>query len=674
MRKNIAKLLLVIFTVSIINFSFASKAEALFGIGDITHDPLNYIVNGLQVAAQHLSVLSTGIPGTGAVAKGAVTAATQGCVISEKAWKVANSSDNLASGIAVIGGDAAQITRWSVKIATLTAINTCYDTVLTAVRAGGSVGAMTGSQALEALGMSELELTNIVLAYDGRIARLVELRDEAIKKMWEGVAYRVLATVQQQVTGRIINQLIAKYKIGNYLKYADAVATQIYTADYVRANFPDKSDQLIIRSILTSDAVNGGLMPYIKEKANENLGFLPQQLDFADPEYYQKMALAGTGSANPFYLRSIYEARAGMTKSEAEAQAKQEIAQGQGFIPARNCSGVIAQESVNLDKKITAANRDLAIKRAAWSKLNDQWTANPKSVADSELEKAAAAANESSQAYASMSKSPSLFAQVCADIKNPAAAISNFANSYLASSLNQVNAPRPGNLPFFASFVETVATNFLTTIVNGGTPSTEILTEAGFRGANIAADGILAGITETSALKSLYNSENGAIFSATPDSTVGFYRASWNATAVSGAHHVTITSGDIIYNGTTPSGQVSIRSTGGTTLILRVYDSNNKLLTTVTFTNPVVPAAELKLSPDKGSVREAGQAVGNAEGQLKNDGIIPPSAPPANSSSTQVIVPIAQNIQGQNVAGAFTETPYDSLRGQNLKTPAKKLR
>jgi hypothetical protein len=670
-KKIVAVFLAVIFVANIFIFSTPKQAQALIPV----HDTLGYILSGLKYAAQHVGLLSSGLPGSGAAASATLIAAETGCSIPEDAARLAMTADNIG-GVAAIAGDAAQISKLSVKIATLTAISTCYNVVLKGAKIGSVGGSVAGGeQVITVLGFTMAELRGVINAYDQRIENLVAQRDEAIKKMWEGVAYRILVTVQQQVTTKLINQLISKYKIGNYLKYADAVATQVYTANFVQKNFPEKADQLIIRSILSNDATQYGLMPILKEQANKALGFLPEQLDFADPDYYVKMAMAGTGAANPYYLQSVYQVQAGMTASQATEMAKQEIAQGQGFIPARNCSGVIAQQNSILDKQRQKIGSDISVKNRALGNLQSQAALNPGSVKPEDIQKAVTDLTKANYDYQNVGGNASVFAEACADIKNPAAAISNFANSYLASALNVVNSPKPGSLPFFANFVEGVATNFLMNIVSGGTPSTELLKEAGYQAANIAANEILVGTTEAKTLKDADAAaqKSNLTFSATKSSVAGEYTVTWNVSAINGASRITITGTSLNFSSLQTSGSTNIRTNGGLTLNLKIFDSANKLLESASFTIPGNPAVSVNL-PQEGTATTVKNIVSTVE-----DGLNLPPSPPEPTGTGLVCSGSYTSYQackvdlkdeqacmslcGAQVNGAATYTPSFQIRG-----------
>lgn len=663
MRSKIIKFFSVFLLVVTLYGSFAPSAQALFGIGDIVHDPINYIINGLKLAAQNVSLLSTGLPGSGSAAKSAVTAAEAGCVVSDKAQKIIDTADS-AVGVSVIAGDAGNIAQLSAKIAVLNAIRLCYSTVLEALKVGTSLGsAAGGEQVINATGFSQIELNANVISLTQRIDRLVELREAAVKKMWEGVAYRILASVQQQITTKLVNSLAQKFKIGNFAKYADAVATQIYTANYVEKTYPEKADQLMIKSILSSDAVSYNLMPYLQNKARQNLGYDPKNLLVTDPNYYLKMATAGMAPTNPYALKMYYEEQAGATAAEAADMAKAEIAQGQGFIPARDCNGVITQQNQRLDTQRQALGKNLQVAQIAYNKLQAQQAINPSSVSAADLDKAAEDVNKAFSGMNDLGSKADFFAKACADIKNPAAAISNYTNSYLASAFNVVNAPKPGNLPFFANFVESVATNFLTNVISGGSPgagTAQLLTDAGYKAANVAAADVLAGVTQAAALKNADNAANAAniVFSAAPNGVAGQYVVTWDASAIDNSTSVNISASGLDYSKAATSGQVTIRAIGGTILTLRVLDANKKLINSTTFTIPVSPTVNLTL-PNDGTAGEAAALVKDANADLKNDGTIPQEPPGCNSQGLDAqgnpcsITAPVENPTG-TVQGAYT--------------------
>ena len=629
-KKNILSSSIAVILIATFVFgSVPQKAQAIIPV----FDAVGKAMQAIATALQHVAILSTGLPGTGASVYGAVRAGQSPCDVSEKAFKVVNTVDT-AIGVDVLAGDAGKLAKLSTKIATMQAINLCYSAVLDVVEHGGTIAGLSGEQALNAMSMSALELRSIINSYDQRIEMLLPQRSDAVTKLWEGVAYRLLATVQQTITNQLIGQLVQKYKISDFQKYAGAVATQLYTSDYVRANYPDKTDQLMMRSMLQNDLTKSELMPLVQQQAKDSLGFVPEELDVSSPDYYVKLAQAGNGQANPYFMQAVWQDRAQTAQSAGTVHAQQEISQGQGFIPARNCSQVIMQQNLVLDKTRQDLNRQLQIKQLAANKLQTQQVNNPSQVSATDVLAAQQAILDQRSQIANVANTADPFAKVCADIQNPAAAISNFTNSYLQSALNVANAPKPGNLPFFASFVESTASNFIKNLITGG-PSNgsdiNLLTEVGIKSANIASADVLANTQATAALKNSNTTAitQAGIFTGTPDATTpGQYTLSWDISGVPNASTVKITAAGgfalSIPGAAALKNQITVKAPAYTTFTLTVYNSSNVSQAVFTYAIPPQTTAGAVVIPSDGTAGDVTKLITPVETVVNASGVVPP--------------------------------------------------
>jgi hypothetical protein len=139
--------------------------------------------------------------------------------------------------------------------------------VLEGGEAAGAVAALTGLQALQVLDNWAQIMNDTILSLDKRIDDLQARKTAAVKEMWKAVGVRILLTAQKQLTAQLVRAVVDRYKVSNYLDYADAVTSQIYTADYVNKNFPDSSDQLILRSIITNPDLGTNVHPAVQHKS-----------------------------------------------------------------------------------------------------------------------------------------------------------------------------------------------------------------------------------------------------------------------------------------------------------------------------------------------------------------------------------------------------------------------
>ena len=101
-----------------------------------------------------------------------------------------------------------------------------------------------------------------------RLENLRARQSQTIKDVLKAVALKIALNLSQRLTTVMVNKLVQKYRIQNELAYADAVATQIYTADSIKKNFQGKTaDKLILRSLLQNRVVQDTILPMVRLEA-----------------------------------------------------------------------------------------------------------------------------------------------------------------------------------------------------------------------------------------------------------------------------------------------------------------------------------------------------------------------------------------------------------------------
>lgn len=662
MKKIIATSLLAIFVSINLFAATAPKAEAFLGFGDIVYDPVNYIVNGLKLAANYLTNMSLGVPGSGGSARVALKSGKAPCDVLRASFDFTQATVG-SIGVETVLGTTGELSALTLKISALTATRTCYEGIKIAQdTAGTAAGVVGGIQVLDQLNSQDLTVEQAINATNERLDQLLTRREAVIKEIWKSVAVRILMNVQQKITTNLLNNMISKYKISDYQKYGDAVATQVYTTNYIANNYTDGGDQMIMKSLMQSDFANGTILPMVRTKVDESLGFVPDQLDISSPDYYMKLSQA---SANPYLTQTVYQDKLDSAKAAGKVSAQQEIASGNGFMPVRNINGAVAQQQQQIDSQRIQLQKQLQIKMQAYTLLKNRNESVPGSVAKEELDKAQQDILILQSALNKLAAEKPSYKQVADGITNPAGAVSGFLNSYLQSHLNTANSPKTENLPFFAGFVENVATNFITSFIEQGKPNFQILNDAGITAGNIVSSNIIANVGENAQLKAVENnnSKQSLVFLGYKQGTTpGQYALSWDASGLSNQSSLTgiiITGpGGFKFESKSIQGKVVVTAPANAPLTISVY-AGATVVTSAVYTIPTETNISLSLPANSNLIDVVSEV-----GQIGNIAVPPPpDVTPIGPDPTTGGVIISQNKTSGSVAGAYTENGRYEIRG-----------
>lgn len=510
----------------------------------VVHDPVHNatsiaskILHGISIGLDKLTTFSLGLPGSGAARGAVIQTADNVCEVTKKGLDAFDSADTFGS-IEVLAGSPGELAKLTSKIAVLNAIKNCKQALLKAASAPQpdtqQINVAIGDKAKLAIEIASLET---------RIENLKEKRTEVSKEIWKGVAIRILLTAQSKLTTRLVNNLIQKYKIGDVLDYVDAASTFIYTKDYIQKNFKDEQSKMIVRSILTNDAFANKVLPAVRAQATRALDFVPEELDISRPDYFLKLAQAGTGQADPYFLQTVFNGQAQQAKSAGDEAAKKEVETGEGFVPVRNCQGAITQQA-DFDKRNVQYSYEVYQYEEALAKARAQRAADPESVDPEAVPKLQKALDDSRKKLMALPETNRAIVSFCDKIQNPGASVAKSINSYLSANLGSASSLKPENLPFFANFVEGIANNFVGSIIEGQKPGLNILTDAGFRAANIATQQYIDSASPTAKLKEVEQKANQdtMVFTVERNGDTGTsYTFRWSAAAVTGIALMQIT-------------------------------------------------------------------------------------------------------------------------------------
>lgn len=291
--------------------------------------------------------------------------------------------------------------------------------------------------------------------------------------------------------------MVEKYKIQDYLAYGDALTTQVYSMKYINENFSgDARQQMMVRSLLQSEKFPEKIktvQSFANSKAQEYLGSacgVATGANSSDQNYFLKcLAAYGSAQNNPDFhvLNAVSQAQA--ATSSAQATTAAEISQSDGFAPPRNCQGSLTmQNQIDTQYDQVFVEKDIAI--ATVNKLKLALSQTPPKTTQEAVNIAQAAADQAiANANALGEKSDSPIIDVCEAIDSPAKFVSDSISKFLQKNLVDDTDLKPDNLPFFATFLSDVASNFLTNILTGGKTTSQVLKEAGVGALNGALIG-----------------------------------------------------------------------------------------------------------------------------------------------------------------------------------------
>ena len=129
---------------------------------------------------------------------------------------------------------------------------------------------------------------------------------------------------------KMLTRLEQNYKIANFMYYSDALVSVQYVNDYLNKYVSDDFDKQIVKKLIPQfncGKNDPNLKLVFQKKAQDTLGFDPEEVSPSDPEYYTKMAKVGNFLTNPdgSGWGMIYEDMANQAKSEAESAAEKEL-------------------------------------------------------------------------------------------------------------------------------------------------------------------------------------------------------------------------------------------------------------------------------------------------------------------------------------------------------------
>lgn len=425
----------------------------------------------------------------------------------------------------IIGGGQAEAVQNSEQVQKYYFLSVCFNTYLDNINDRNLVPVFNLYEAQQ-ISDHTARFVNAIKILSDKISTLSSRASAGWKDSAKAAMLKAIMSVNQNVTTNLINRAINKYKISDYLKYADAVATQIYSMKYIDQNYQgDEERKMVLRSILANEGTQQAsslLQISAEKKARDFLNKVCDPAkgayDYGTLQYIKCMAIQASDEVSPVEQSNRILEEAARAKLEGQKAASQEIADGKGYAPVRNCNGSVSQQEI-IDNEWGQAAIDLDVAKKTLETLQNSvlstgtgnLTAEQKAQLgaemNAEIQKAQDAVNKAQADYDAV-KSKRVtgnIVDICEAIASPGTFIANSIDSFLKQHLDQSTQLKSENLPFFFNFFSKVASNFLTKLIVGafdGSNKQHVIKESGVS--------MLTGATAASAseIQNLVSSEN----------------------------------------------------------------------------------------------------------------------------------------------------------------------
>jgi hypothetical protein len=538
--------------------------------------------------------LGAGANATFDTALAGIVAANEACIIAEQAYEKTDSAAQLGfSGLAIIGGDSVLLAQLGAKITAYNGFISCRDGVLKSLTILPAPNVYTSNK--------KQTLTNqvnqVIASWRTKLEDAQARYNNAKQGFWKTLVFNILIKTSKSVANALVAKLVSKYKVNNYMQYADSLATLMYDNQFIRQNFPDAQGQFMARAILENPIVRYKVPPAAFIAADGALGFDPKALQVDDPLFYSKMAKVGSTVANPYFLHTTNIGGVDQARANALSYAQGQISQGAGLKAPVTCSGTLVQQK-QIDARNQAANDRYEDRYALYRNLKEAKELNLP-VKDEDLAKATADLDIALKAIQNLPQevdSPAI--KMCEAIVSPASLIDKGIDEAFKSVGTKLGQYDNNNLPSFMNIIADVASQIGSSLIFGGLSgarSAAMINEGRAVSAalDLSTDYLYSNATE--------NLAKGINFSAERD--VNFndaYSLSWDVITeqIKAASFVTINgdgisnskidpaTGRTVANRLPLSGSAIIHTNVGGSYILTVFDANGRALTAANLTIP----------------------------------------------------------------------------------------
>ncbi len=431
---------------------------------------------------------------TPGVSEGSIKAA-RGAVgeTCDKILKAVDSADKVdtiidvssSSFLSIIGGGIGESTKLSKSIVKAVAAKECIDIY---IRLLSEIPSQTLTMGQD-IQREQDKYTKVSESLRKITEDLKARQNASVKDVLKAFMVKLVLNLNKNLTTKLVNSMVEKYKIDDYLAYGDAVATQVYSMKYINENFKgDARTQMMMRSLIQSDKIPQKAkiaQAFASTKAQDYLGSQCNgigQLDVENMDSLKCLAAFGSEQASTAFQFQTAQDQALKVKAAGQQSAQAEVDQSNGFAPPRDCSGSLELQQ-QIDTKYETATNELVAAADVLSKLQKAYKG--KKTTKAELDKAQAAFNDIEKKYKDLpSQDAEPVIDICKAIDSPASFVGDQLNNFVKQHLDQGSQLKSDNLPFYANFLSDVASNFLSNLLTGGKSSSKIFKEAGFQAMN----------------------------------------------------------------------------------------------------------------------------------------------------------------------------------------------
>lgn len=396
-----------------------------------------------------------------------------------------NATDIAQNGTAVAGalsaitpkGNSLLAGKNVAEISTLTTAIAKIDAQITALQATAVLSKGVNEQLSYQNQMLNLQNNRKQMA--DRLDSLKKQRDASLGDFARAFVIGLIHDLSLSVTNQVASKLVDKFHINNYLAYADTVANQVYSIDYIKKNYPDNQNQLIVGSLYR--AVYNKI-PSAAITANQNIVAQaakyggPECISGAlinDPDFVFKMAKCGSTLANPQYLKMEYMNKVQDTRQAAMKAAEQDV-NTSDYYPGRDCKDTLGQQ-----QQFDEQAKTLAEDANKWQAVYQQLVANRGSQADIEQAKTNWMNAQDKASTLTNRDSNEILLKTCEGITNPGKLVQNFVDGLLKNQLDSTNQLTKEDLPSYLVYLKNVVGTMVENLIFGKGSFKTVLKEAG---------------------------------------------------------------------------------------------------------------------------------------------------------------------------------------------------
>jgi hypothetical protein len=428
------------------------------------------------------STLGTGLADQ-AVIEG-YTTALNACATKETALDVTNSVSNWALAVqALIGESATQVAKLKVVIHELEVAIGCRTVAAATMRGAHGSSVWEGQQRQRLQDENSVALQNLKKRKDEYEAHL----KNATSSLWKAVIVKTLMSLTKKVAQKLVVNLSNKFKINDYLKYTDVVASQVYAGELLSENRGSNQDKAILRAAMQNETTSGPSAAVI-QKAKNNTGFDVAKVDYTDPNFYQKMNKAmGSSDSQPYVLQAVANDNASAMKAKAKTSAQAEINGANGLKVPRTCSDITAQQKAfddkwnNLNKQVKDLGNTLADLQNYQEMTVGALSEDEAQKVDQDIVTAKQKLAAAQKALDNLPDADSTFAQPMCDVQkgilSPVTTVDKGIDKAFGEVGKQLGNYNDNNLPILWSLVSDVANQIGTNLVLSGNTGSMVINE-----------------------------------------------------------------------------------------------------------------------------------------------------------------------------------------------------